>query len=184
MIGQRKLDLIEILRRRVKEVKSGTVRPQLPYRSVVDEMMLDLRITCFKDCCESCFEQRRRLKPTRKKKKGVVSTTKGECRIRIHLIKGHNIQVRNESAKLQQAIREYEMSDYTGTKQQQYPRGPQGMPQGNMPGYGGQPGSAQPGYGGGYPPQPGYQGPGFPEQPGYNQPGQQPGGYGGCKIII
>ena len=120
---KRKEKFLETLRKRQQEAKSGGPQKQNLPENVIQEMKIDLQISFILDCCRSIFTPRRRLRPIRKAQVCKKGNTISESKLVIHIIKGHNIPIRNESAPIAKKIQEYEAANLIRPDLSDYPMG-------------------------------------------------------------
>ena len=110
---ERKEAFLATLRQRQQEsISCGTRKLRTP-ESVVEEMVIDLQVSFLAECCASIFTPRRKLKPVRKERVGLKGDTISESKVVIHIVKGHNIPIRNETAHAIKRIQDYEEANLT-----------------------------------------------------------------------
>ena len=110
---ERKEAFLATLRQRQQEAKSGGLKKLRVPSSVVEEMSIDLQMSFLGECCASIFTPRRKLRPVRKTLVGLKGETISESKLTIHIVKGHNIPIRAESAPIAKRIQEYEAANLT-----------------------------------------------------------------------
>ncbi len=105
---QRKEAFLSTLRQRQQESKSGGTRKLRIPANIIEEMTIDLQFDCMMDFCKAIFTPRRKLKPVRRERVGIKGDTITESKIIIHIVKGHNVPIRQESAVQVKKIQDYE----------------------------------------------------------------------------
>eukprot|EP01022_Parablepharisma_sp_SALTPOND_P033088 TRINITY_DN88170_c2_g1_i1.p1 TRINITY_DN88170_c2_g1~~TRINITY_DN88170_c2_g1_i1.p1 ORF type:complete len:1162 (-),score=130.16 TRINITY_DN88170_c2_g1_i1:2098-5583(-) len=108
---ERKEAFLATLRQRQQEAKSGGSRKLRLPSHIVEEMMIDMQVSFLAECCSSIFTPRRKLRPVRKERVGQKGETISESKLIIHIVKGHNIPIRTESAPIAKRIQDYEAAN-------------------------------------------------------------------------